>query len=95
METKKTRILNTKDFNGDYIYVFKSDFEIYKYISGYYGICLKDKSRAYNDSLGKNCVFGGDSAWEDCYNKELITDIFKNWDGKLHYSNVYGYVIEL
>jgi hypothetical protein len=89
MKTTKIRIENTKDFKGQTINVFKSNFEIYDFIGGYFGICLKG-------SFGSNCVFAGDSAWEDSYDKNLIKDIFNQWDGTLVYSGEeYGYKIEL
>lgn len=89
MKTKKIRIENTKDFKGQIIKVFKSDFEIYSFIGGYFGICLKG-------GFGGNCVFAGDSAWEDSYDKDLMTDILNNWDGILVYSGEqYGYRIEM
>lgn len=89
MKTSKIRIENTKDFKGQSIKVYKSDFEIYEFISGYFGICLKGR-------FGDNCVFAGDSAWKDSYNKYLMKKILKNWDGTLVYSGEeYGYKIEL
>ena len=89
IKMKKIRIENTKDFKGETIKVFKSDFKIHQFIMGYFGICLKNGS-------GGNCIFAGDSAWEDSYNKDLIKDIFKNWDGTLVYAGEkYGYKIEL
>ena len=67
----------------------KTNYEVYEFNSGYFGICEKGKH-------GAGCVFGGDSAWEDCYDKVLIEEIFKNWDGKLVYTgDKYGYKIEL
>lgn len=89
MKTSKIRIENTQDFKGKSIRVFKSDFEIYDYISGYFGITLKG-------GCGGNCVFAGDSAWEYSYKKEFIKDVFKNWNGVLVWSGEkYGYKIEL
>lgn len=89
MKATKIRIENTKDFKGQTIKVFKSDFEIYDFISGYFGICLKGQ-------VGGGCVFAGDSAWEDSYNKDLMKDIYNQWDGTLVYSGEqYGYKIEL
>lgn len=89
MKASKIRIENTKDFKGQTIKVYKSDFEIYEFISGYFGICLKG-------GCGGNCVFAGDSAWEDSYNKDLMKDVLQNWDGTLVYSGEkYGYKIEL
>jgi len=83
---KKIRIENTQDFVGEKIRVFKSDFEIYEHFSGYYSISLKD-------SHGGNNVWGGDSAWEDCYDKKLAQAIFSEWDGTLYYDSNYGYGI--
>jgi len=64
--------------------VNKSNYEVFEYMSGYFGICDKNSFR---------CVFGGDSANEDDYNKEYISSIYDAWDGVLTYSNC-GYKIE-
>ena len=80
-------IENTKDYVGDTIRVSKSDFEIFEYISGYFGICLKNNH-------GGNCIWGGDSAFEDCYDLNLAGNIFEKWDGQLEYDNNYGYTID-
>lgn len=90
-QVKKIRIENTRDFKGDTIQVFKCDFEIYKHqlsSKPYYSISLKD-------SHGGNNVWGGDSAWEDCYSKQLVTHVLAEWDGTLYYTgDKYGYRIE-
>ena len=87
--TKKVRIENTQDNIGNSIKVFKSDFEVYEFLSGYFGICLKG-------GCGGNVVWGGDSAWEDCYDKQLVKDILAQWDGVLVYQGEeYGYRIEM
>jgi len=64
----------------------KNNYEVYSFISGYFGICEKGKH-------GGNCVQGGDSANEDDYNEEYINEVFEQWDGTLHYSDTYGYLI--
>lgn len=87
---KKTKLENTSDFVGKEIKVFKKDFEIYKHelsSDPYYSISLKN-------SHGGNNVWGGDSAWEDCYDKNLAQAIFNEWDGTLyHTGDRYGYSI--
>ena len=89
MKTSKIRIENTQDVKGETIRVFKSDFEIYQHLSDYYSIALKG-------GCGGNIVFGGDSAWEDCYDKDLMKNVFQQWDGTLKYQGEkYGYRIEL
>lgn len=69
------------------IQVNKSDYEVYSFSSGYFGICEKGMN-------GGNCVFGGDSANEDDYNEDYINQVFSEWDGVLTdtYSK-YGYQI--
>jgi hypothetical protein len=85
---RQTNKLNEKNMEKT-IKVNTANYEVYEFISGYYGICEIG-------SVGGNCVFAGDSAWEDSYNKELIEDIFGQWDGTLHYTGEkYGYKIEL
>lgn len=67
----------------------KAEYEVHQFIDGYFGICKIGK-------FGGECVFAGDSAWEDSYDEELIKDIFNQWDGTLHYTGTkYGYKIEL
>lgn len=87
---KKIRIENTQTNVGSKIKVFKNDFEIYKHqlsSEPYYSISLKN-------SHGGNNVWGGDSAWEDCYSLELVKHIFSQWDGTLyHTGDNYGYSI--
>lgn len=56
--------------------VSKSDFQIFKFNGGYYGICP-------NDSHGGDCIAFGDSADEDSYNLELVTSTFELWNGQL------------
>ena len=58
------------------IKVNKSDYEVHQFTGKYYGIIEKG-------SFGGACVYGGDSADEDHYNKELIDEVFENWDGTL------------
>ena len=66
--------------------VNKSDFEVFAFITGYYGI-INSKSRVI--------VFGGDSANEDDYNKDFIESVFAKWNGELvSYDNEF-YFIEL
>jgi hypothetical protein len=68
--------------------VNKSDYEVFSFNSGYFGICKKG-------SHGGECVYGGDSACEDHYNEQSVKDIFDSWDGSLHYTgDKYGYTIE-
>lgn len=54
--------------------VNKKDYSIKCYNNGYYGII-------HNETF--ECVYGGDSANDDDYNEELITEVFKNWNGTL------------
>ena len=56
--------------------VNKNNYEVTKFNGGYYGICEKG-------THGGVCIWGGDSAWEDCYSLELAQDIFDQWDGSL------------
>jgi len=51
----------------------KSNYEVFEFKGGYFGICEKN-------SFGKGCIFGGDSACEDHYNKDYIIEIFKKWE---------------
>ena len=69
------------------ITVDPSEYEVFCFISGYFGICKKG-------SHGGECVHGGDSANRDDYNKELMKQFLDDWDGKLYYSgDRYGYRI--
>jgi len=74
----KISIENTQDFVGEQIEVFKDEFEIHKHTGDYYSISLKH-------SHGDNNIWGGDSAWSDCYDYELVKSIFDSWDGTLYY----------
>lgn len=56
--------------------VNKLDYELFQYIGGQFGIC---KIGTY----GGECIFGGDSAWEDCYDLDLLKSIYEQWDGNL------------
>ena len=56
--------------------VNKLDYELFQYIGGHFGIC---KIGTY----GGECIFGGDSAWEDCYDLDLMKSIYEQWDGNL------------
>jgi len=58
----------------------KKDYEVFSFINGYYGICKKD-------THGGECIYGGDSANEDDYNKEYIQDVFNQWNGTLFISD--------
>lgn len=49
----------------------KTIFEIFEHNSGYYSIVLSV------DKVARFPLFGGDSAWEDCYDLELMNDILK------------------
>ena len=87
--TKKVRIDDHITYNGqDVIRVFKKDYGIDQYISGYYGICK-------NASTSEACIFGGDSAWADCYDIDIMKSVYENWDGTLVHCGKYGYKIEL
>lgn len=68
------------------IKVNKADYEVYSFMSGFFGICEKSHN-------GGNCVQGGDSANEDDYNEEYMNEVFENWGGTLYYSDAYGYLI--
>lgn len=69
------------------ITVTPSDYEVYRFMAGYFGICKKG-------THGGDCIHGGDSANEDDYNEALISEVFTNWDGTLHYTGgKYGYRI--
>lgn len=68
------------------IKVDKATYEVFSFNSGYFGICEKGKK-------GANCVQGGDSSNEADYNEEYMNDVFSQWDGTLHYSGEYGYLI--
>jgi len=67
--------------------VNKNDYHVHEFVTGYFGIC--------EQSHGGNCVFGGDSACEDHYNKDYINEVYENWDGTLRSGSKYGYKIEL
>lgn len=74
------------------ITVNPNDYEVFSFNSGYFGICKKG-------SHGAQPVWGGDSAWEDCYSEELANRIYEEWGGTLTHSgnNKYGengYTIE-
>ena len=84
--TKKVRITDIEEYQGDVIRVFKNDFEVYQFLSGYYGICLKN-------GFGSGVVFAGDSAWEDSYDKELVDSVYSSWNGELVW-NGDKYIIE-
>lgn len=69
------------------IKVETSNYEIFDFSSGYFGICEKGKH-------GGNCVHGGDSANEDDYNREYMESVLQQWDGTLYYQGEkYGYQI--
>lgn len=57
------------------IKVDKSDYHVFQYSGGYYGIT--------SSHHGGNNVHGGDSANEDDYNEEYMNDVFEQWDGEL------------
>ena len=65
----------------------KEDYEIFKFTSGYFGICEVGSS-------GGNCVHGGDSANEDDYDKDYMNAVYEQWDGTLYYDERYGYRIK-
>jgi len=54
------------------LYVDKATYEVFEYMSGYFGICRDG---------GAGCVFGGDSACEDHYNREYVASVYEKWDG--------------
>lgn len=60
------------------IQVEKSDYEVFAYSGGYYGICKIGSS-------GADPVLGGDSANEDDYNEEYMNEAYNEWDGTLAY----------
>lgn len=62
--------MNTKKVN-------KSEYEIFEYSNGYFGI---SKIGTY----GGEVIFAGDSANEDDYNRDYIEAIYEQWDGTLH-----------
>jgi hypothetical protein len=67
--------------------VNKNDYEMYEFLSGYYGICKKH-------TYGGGCVFGGDPSCIDHYNEEFIESVFEQWDGSLVYTGeTYGFQI--
>lgn len=72
--------------NQTSIKVEKSNYEIFSFANGYFGICEKGK-------YGGNCVHGGDSANEDDYNEANIQDAYNQWDGTLYYHTNHGYSI--
>jgi len=56
--------------------VNKNDYEVFEFMSGYFGISKKGEA-------GGGLIFGGDSANEDDYNEDYINGLFENWDGTL------------
>lgn len=62
--------------------VDRTEYAVYQFNAEYFGIC---KMSTYGNGA---CVFGGDSANEDNYNEEYITQVFENWDGKLIFGNL-------
>jgi hypothetical protein len=82
---------NTDDWAGLPVkkQVDKSVYEVHQFLGEYWGICEKGQT-------GVGCVFGGDSANEEDYNKQYIQEVYEKWDGVLTYvGDVYGYRIEL
>ena len=67
------------------IQVNKTDYEIFKFNGGHFGITKIG-------TFGGELVFGGDSANEDDHDEEYFQDVYDNWDGVLHLqpSNRYG-----
>lgn len=57
-------------------FVNKNEYGVFNFFDNYYGIC---KIGTY----GGECIFGGDSAWEDCYDLDLIKSVYEQWDGNL------------
>lgn len=70
----------SKEIMKNQIKVNKSEYEVFEYMSGYYGICSIG-------SMGGNPVFGGDSANEDDYNKDYIQGVYDEWDGNMNNEN--------
>ncbi len=68
------------------IKVEKTNYEVFEYSAGYFGISEIGK-------FGNNCIHGGDSANEDDYNKEYIEEVYSQWNGTLYHSDNYGYKI--
>lgn len=58
------------------IKINKSEYEVFEYMGGYYGICKIG-------SYGASPVLGGDSANTDDYNEDYMNDVFDQWDGTL------------
>ena len=90
-EMKKIRVYDQKKYLGKKIRVFKNDFELWTHDLGndpYYSISKKD-------AHGGFCIIGGDSTYESCYDKNYVLAIFKEWNGILSWSNVYGYTVDL
>jgi len=74
------------NFRGRKITVNKEDYEVFEFMSGYFGICQKGR-------VGGNCIYGGDSANEDDYNENHMNNMYDMWDGTLYYDKHYGYLI--
>jgi hypothetical protein len=68
-----------------YLNVNKNEYEVEKMIGGQY--------RIFNHA-NNMCIYGGDSANDDFYNKELMDEIYDDWDGTLTY-NGKDYKIEI
>ncbi len=74
------------DYRIEVLYfVDKAEYEVFEFLSGYFGICRDG---------GTGCVYGGDSACEDHYNREFIQGVYDRWDGALKDCGKYGYQIE-
>ena len=54
----------------------KSHYAVFQFDGGQFGICELG-------TFGGNCIYGGDSANEDDYNKEHMIEVYVNWDGTL------------
>lgn len=61
--------------------VNKTDYEVYEFLGGQFGICLNGES-------GGGCIFGGDSACEDHYKRDYIQSVYDAWDGVLIDGNI-------
>lgn len=62
--------------------VNKDDYCVNKKSGGYYEISLKELKNNRD-----HVVWGGDSASEDCYDKDLANDIYRRWDGDVYLIN--------
>ena len=62
--------------------VNKQDYEIFEHLGDYYSIAKKG-SYCSETTDNDKIVWGGDSAFNDCYDLDLVQSIYDNWDGTL------------